>query len=474
MKVRPVAADTLDSIDVYEALLEKAGRYALDYIRHIDERLPYPDGDSLENLKKLGGPLPEEGTDPQRVLELLHRIGSPGTTAQIGGRCFGFVNGGLLPVAHAAGWLTDTWNQNGALAVMSPVAAELEEICELWITELLGLEKGTAMGLVTGSSNAAICALAAARNTLLGRLGYDIAKDGLRNAPPIRIVLGEDAHSSIRAALSVLGFGTREIERVPTDELGRIRAEAVPKLDDRTLLILQAGNVNGGSYDPLEELCRLAETAGAWTHVDGAFGLWAAASERHRHHVAGMERADSWSTDAHKTLNVGYDCGIVLCRHRDALVAALQASGSYIQYGDRRDGMLYTTEMSRRARAVPLWALLKCLGAKGVEQLIDRLCDNAELFASRLRQAGFTLINPVFFNQFMVACDTEAETEAVLRAIQDGGVCWCSGSRWKGKPVIRVSVCSHATTREDVDRSAASFSAALQKVRNAPRGGGAP
>ena len=424
----------------------------------------YPDAKSLAALAEFDEPLPLKGTDPLSVLERLHTIGANGTTAQIGGRYLGFVNGGLLPVAHAAEWITDTWNQNGALAVMSPVTAKLEELCEQWIVELLGLEQGTAMGLVTGSSNATLCALAAARNNLLQGLGYDIKRNGLRNAPPLRILVSEDAHASVKAALSVLGFGCEEIELLPTDEYGRIRTEALPEMDNRTLCVIQAGNVNGGSYDPIDEICDKARKAGAWVHVDGAFGLWAAASRKYRHLVKGMEKADSWSVHAHKTLNAGYDCGIVLCRHRDALVSALQASGSYIQYGERRDGMLYTTEMSRRARAIPLWAVLKSLGTDGVERLIDTLCERAEYFAECLRDIGFDVINPVFFNQFMVSCETDAKTEVVLHTIQNSGVCWCSGSKWKGRSVIRVSVCSHATTKDDIGKSVAVFKDALQGV----------
>lgn len=449
-------------MEQYPALLEYAKQSALEYIRNIDGVSAYPDRESLSALTGFDESLPRAGTDPLSVLELLNTTGAKGTTAQIGGRYFGFVNGGLLPVAHAAEWIADTWNQNGALAVMSPVIATLEEVCERWLVELLGLEQGTAMGLVTGSSNAILCALAAARNSLLDGLGYDVKKNGLRNAPPLHILVSEDAHASVGAALSILGFGREAVTTIPTDEYGRIQAEAIPEMDNRTLCILQAGNVNGGSYDPIDEICDRARKAGAWVHIDGAFGLWAAASRKYRHLVKGMEKADSWSVDAHKTLNAGYDCGIVLCRHRDALVSALQASGAYISYGERRDGMLYTTEMSRRARAIPLWAVLKTLGASGVEQLIDTLCERAEYFADRLKDAGLDVINPVFFNQFMVTCETDARTEAVLRAIQNSGVCWCSGSKWKGRSVIRVSVCSHATTKADIDKSVAVFQAALQ------------
>lgn len=446
----------------YSGLLEQASQYAFDYINTIYQKPPFPDEKAIQELNVFNEELPFDGTDAFAVIKQLHEIGSPATTAEIGGRFFGFVNGGLLPVAHAAEWLADTWNQNSALYVMSPVTSKLEMICERWIVQLLGLEPQTAMGLVTGSSNAIICALAAARNNLLQGLGYDIKRNGLRNAPPLRILVSEDAHASVKAALSVLGFGREEIELLPTDEYGRIRTEAIPEMDNRTLCVIQAGNVNGGSYDPIDEICDKARKSGAWVHVDGAFGLWAAASRKYRHLVKGMEKADSWSVDAHKTLNAGYDCGIVLCRHRDALVSALQASGSYIQYGERRDGMLYTTEMSRRARAIPLWAVLKSLGADGVERLIDTLCERAEYFAERLKGIGFDVINPVFFNQFMVACETDAKTEVVLHTIQNSGVCWCSGSKWKGRSVIRVSVCSHVTTRDDIDQSVAAFQDALK------------
>lgn len=450
-------------MEQYQALLEQAKQYAVEYISRVGQMPAYPSEKSLEALSDFDDPLPVKGTEPLSVLDMLHTIGAEGTTAQIGGRYFGFVNGGLLPAAHAAEWIADTWNQNGALAVMSPVTATLEQLCEQWLVELFGLKAGTAMGLVTGSSNANICALAAARNELFKRQGYDVAEQGFRDAPPLRVIVSEDAHASVKAALSVLGFGRKEVEIVPTDEYGRMRIDALPKMDSSTLCIIQAGNVNGGSYDPIDEICNQARQAGAWVHIDGAFGLWAAVSKKYRHFVKGMEKADSWAVDAHKTLNAGYDCGIVFCRHRDALVSALQASGAYIPYGEQRDGMLYTTEMSRRGRAIPLWAVLKSLGAEGVEKLIDSLCANTEYFADSLRKAGFILINPVFFNQFMAACETDAKTEAVLRRIQESGVCWCGGSQWKGRSVIRVSVCSYATTKEEIDKSVAVFQNALEK-----------
>lgn len=348
---------------------------------------------------------------------------------------------------------------------MSPITAKLEDLCERWIVSLLGLPKGTAMGLVSGSSHATLCALAAARNSLLSKVGYDIGQNGLRNAPPLRILMSRDAHASVKSALSILGFGENDIETIPTDTYGRIKLNALPPMDNHTLCILQAGNVNGGSYDPIDAICDIAQKAGAWVHIDGASGLWAAASRKYCYLTKGLERADSWSVDAHKTLNVGYDSGIVLCRHREALVSALQTQGAYISYGRQRDGMLYTTEMSRRARAIPLWAVLKSLGANGVEQLVNQLCELAEYFASQLKAAGFHVIHPVFYNQFMIDCETKEQTEALLQGIQQSGLCWCSGSSWKGKPIIRISVSSHATTKKDIDQSVATFQKVWQEIQ---------
>ena len=449
----------------YFDLLEQAKESSFDYLKNLPEKRVFPEETSLAELRRFEEPLPEKTSHPQRVLDILQRYGTDNITAQSGGRYFGFVCGGLIPIAHAASWMVDTWNQNSALHVMSPLVSKLESVCENWLLDLFGLPEGTAMGLVTGSANALICALAAARNELLRRQGYDLKRQGLRGAPRIRVVLSEQAHSTVLSALSVLGIGENELEYVSCDSYGRMRPEALPTLDPTTLLIVQAGNVNGGSFDPFKELCCKANEAGAWIHVDGAFGLWAAASSRWNYLTDGMEKADSWSTDAHKTLNVGYDCGIVFCRHRELLAEALQAGGSYIVYStDNRDGMLYTTEMSRRARAIPLWALLKHLGREGVEALIDRLCENADYFAQELQNNGFTVINPVFFNQFLVKCDNFEKTRSLLRAIQNSGICWCGGSTWNGEDVIRISVSSYRTNRADIDASVRVFSEAYESL----------
>ena len=450
----------------YFDLLEQAKENAFVYLENLPEKRVFPEETSLMELKRFEEPLPEKTSDAKMVLDFLQRYGTDNITAQSGGRYFGFVCGGLIPVAHAASWIADTWNQNSALHVMSPLVSQLESVCERWLADLLGLPSETAMGLVTGSANALICALAAARNELFRKQGYDLKRQGLRGAPRIRVVVSEQAHSTVLSALSVLGFGENELEYVPCDSYGRMRPEKLPPLDPATLLIVQAGNVNGGSFDPFKELCRKANEAGAWVHIDGAFGLWAAAGRKWRHLTEGMEKADSWSTDAHKTLNAGYDCGIVLCRHREILAEALQAGGSYIVYSsDNRDGMLYTTEMSRRARAIPLWALLKHLGREGVEAMIDRLCENAEYFAEKLQNHGLTVVNPVFFNQFLVKCENSGKTRSLLRAVQNSGICWCGGSTWNGEDVIRISVSSYRTSRADIDASVRFFAEAYEALK---------
>jgi glutamate/tyrosine decarboxylase-like PLP-dependent enzyme len=438
-------------------LFEQAKDYALDYMTTILDQPVFPDGSALEGLNIFKESLQLEPGNPYDILNSLHQYGSPATVAETGGRYFGFVNGGIVPAALAAKWLSDTWDQNAALYVISPIASVLEEVCEKWLVELLDFPKDTAAGFVGGSSTATLCGLTAGRNYLLNKLGYDVSTKGLFGAPEIRVILGEGAHSTIYKALSILGLGSERIIKVPMDSQGRINAAAVPKLDDHTLLILQAGNVNSGAFDDFQTLCELAKAAGAWVHVDGAFGLWAAASEELKHLTKGVELADSWSVDAHKTLNAPYDNGIVLCHNRDALTRALHMTGSYIIYSEHRDGMLYTPDMSRRARIVELWATMKSLGKKGISELIEDLHHKAEYFAKSLEQMGFTIRNEVCFNQVLVSLDTSAQTEKALKHIQESKECWCGGAKWADESVIRISVCSYRTNYEDIDRSVKAF-----------------
>ncbi|WP_371363739.1 Tryptophan decarboxylase [Sporomusa rhizae] len=444
-------------------LFEQAKDYALDYMRTVLDRPVFPEKNAIEGLEAFRSKLPEDPVDPHEILTKLNRFGSPATVAQTGGRYFGFVNGGVIPAALAAKWLGDAWDQNAALYVISPVMSVLEEICEEWLVDLLGLPENTAAGFVGGSSTATLCGLAAGRDYLLRRQGWDVNGQGLFGAPPIRVVLGEGAHSTVYKALSILGLGKDRLIKVPEDDQGRIRADSLPELDDKTLLILQAGNVNSGAFDPFAEICGNARAAGAWTHIDGAFGLWAAASPKLQSLTDGYSQADSWSVDAHKTLNAPYDNGIILCRHREALAQALHMTGSYIVYSQNRDGMLYTPDMSRRGRAVELWASLMALGRSGTAELVEDLHQKAQYLAMSLEKEGFQIRNEVCFNQVLVSCDNSDITNKVLDNIQQSGECWCGPAQWKGEKIIRISVCSYRTTKTDLDRTVTAFVKARQE-----------
>jgi len=445
--------------------LQLALDYGAEYLDAAPERRVYPDQAALAALNAFDEPLPEQPTPANDVIGQLHRLGSPATTAQGGGRYFGFVNGGLLPAALGARLLADVWDQNAALQVMSPIAAKLEAVCEIWLADLLQLPEGSAAGLVSGTSAATLCGLLAGRNALLRRLGWDVNAQGLFGAPKLRAALSEGAHITVRKSLAILGIGAAQIEAVPADEQGRFDLSRLPPLDESTLLVLQAGNVNSGAFDAFTPICAAARKAGAWVHIDGAFGLWARACQETAHLTAGLELADSWSADAHKTLNSPYDCGIILCRDRQALVGALQASDSYLHFGEGRDGMLYTLDMSRRARSLELWAALKSLGRAGVDQLVAQLCQRARQFADELGAHDFRVLNDVVFNQALVACESPALTERTLELLQAGGECWCGGSEWRGEPVIRISVCSWTTRPDDVRRSVAAFVDARDRAR---------
>lgn len=451
--------------NVDKTLYEQATSYAFDYLNTVDTRAVAPSADALAQLATFDEPVPAQPSNGADVLAMLHRIGSPATSAQMGGRYFGFVNGGSIPTALAARWLADMWDQNAALNVMSPIAAKLEQVAEGWLADLLGLPDGTAAGFVSGTSTATMCGLLAGRNALLKQQGWDVIEQGLFGAPPIRVVTSGQAHGTVRKALAMIGIGRNQIESVPPDAQGRLDITQLPELDNNTLVILQAGNVNSGAFDPFAAVCAKAQAAGAWVHIDGAFGLWAAASQQTAHLTQGIELADSWSVDGHKTLNAPYDSGVVLCKDRAALVSALQADGSYIHFSDNRDGMHYTPEMSRRARGVELWALMKSLGRAGIDSLMARLCDHATLFATELEKHGFRILNDVVFNQVMVACDTPEQTVALMQQIQRDGVCWCGGSQWQGEPIIRISVCSWVTTAADIHRSVQAFVDARQTIQ---------
>ena len=456
MKEKNYVSPILDRIrkQALEEDMALAHDLALSYVKQVDDMRVFPDEKTVSNLSVFEEALSEEPEDTKNILNMLGKYGSPATVAQTGGRYFGFVCGGILPSALCSKWLSDAWDQNSALFVLSPIASKLEEVCENWLKKLLKLPDDTVAGFVSGSSTATICGLLAGRNYLLGNLGYDVTKEGLFNAPQIKVVVGEEAHSTVFKALSIIGLGNAKLIKVPTDGQGRIKADEIPEPDNRTLLILQAGNVNTGAFDDFDSVCRKVNAAGAWVHIDGAFGLWAAACEKTNCLTKGLELADSWSVDAHKTLNAPYDNGIVLCRHKDVLVNAMHMTGSYIIYNENRDGMLYTPEMSRRARAIDLWATLKGLGRKGVAELVEELHCKAVYFSRLLEEGGLQILNDVVYNQVLVYYNNDRKTEALIKGVQESGVCWLGGSKWSGKSVMRISVCSYKTTYDDIEKSA--------------------
>jgi glutamate/tyrosine decarboxylase-like PLP-dependent enzyme len=448
-----------------KSIFAQAQLYGFEYLDSVFERNVFPTNEALDNLKHFDEPMPEEPANASEVIDMLHQYGAPATVAIVGGRYFGFVNGSVVPAGMAAKTLATFWDQNTAMQVLSPIAAKLEMVAEKWLAELFNLPGNTVAGFVSGTSAANLCALAAARYRVFKKIGWDINEQGLFNAPKIRIVAGRQAHSTVIKAIALLGFGKENIEWADTDEQGRIIPASIPPLDSKTILILQAGNVNSGSFDPFTEICARANKAGAWVHIDGAFGLWAAATKELKHLTNGMELANSWAVDGHKTLNTPYDSGIVLCNDADALTAALHMTGSYIVIGQERDGMFYTPEMSRRARIIELWATLKYLGKEGINEMVFEMHQRAVQFAGALRKIdGFTVLNDIVFNQVMVRCNTDELTEKTMKRVQELRECWVGGALWQGKKIIRISVCSWATTVEDINRSATSFEQALNDV----------
>jgi glutamate/tyrosine decarboxylase-like PLP-dependent enzyme len=443
----------VSSHHISEAALQVASEKSYEYLRGVESRNVAPRAEALAGLEQFRESFPEAPSDAVNVVEMLDKLGSPATVTTTGGRYFGYVNGATLPASLAASWLANTWDQNAAFRVMSPVAAELEEVVLRWVCEALGLPGECEGGLVTCATMANFTALCTARQALLARMGWNVADDGMFGAPPVQVVVGQEVHASILKALKLAGFGSRRVTTVEADGQGRMRADKLPRLDKNTIVCIQAGNVNTGSFDPAREICERAHEQGAWVHVDGAFGLWAGASRKHKHLVAGFELADSWGTDAHKWPNISYDSGIVLVRDGMALRAAMTMNAAYLQPGTRREPMHHTPESSRRARGVELWAGLKSLGRCGLAELIERTCGHAQRFAAGLREAGFEVLNKVVINQVLVSFGSPEKTLEVIRRIQEDGTCWCGGTVWQGKTAMRISVSSWATTKADVEKS---------------------
>jgi glutamate/tyrosine decarboxylase-like PLP-dependent enzyme len=462
----------------YDAVLRAAHARAAEFLGGVAYRRVVAQSTFADLVKHLGGALPRTGEDPPGVIEALTREADPGLVASAGPRYFGFVTGGSYPVAVAADWLVSAWDQNAALHAMSPAIAAVEDVTARWILDLLSLPSTSGVGFVTGAHMANVTALAAARHEVLRRQGWDVEALGLQGAPPITVIAGAEAHASIPAACRLIGLGAATIVHVESDDQGRMRPDALDAALSSSsgprIVCAQAGNVNSGASDPFGEIVPGVRRHGAWLHVDGAFGLWAAAARDRRHLVAGVEGADSWTTDAHKWLNVPYDSGIVIVAHPAAHRAAMSQRAAYLipADGEERDGMDWTPEASRRARAVPIYAVLRVLGRAGLEELVERCCRLASRMADRLSAAsGVAILNDVVLNQVLVRFTDERgenSTTRVISRVQADGQCWCGGTSWAGQPAMRISVSSWRTTEKDADRSVAAILDAHAVTRRTP------
>ena len=459
---RPVEAVPLPAHQSIPSLLETAQRHASAWFRSLSDR-PVRATISPDELRAmLAGPLPELGSAADSVVELLGSAGMRGAVALPGPRYFGFVVGGSLPAAVAADWLVSAWDQNTAVYALSPLGSIIEQITGSWLRELAGLPSAMSFGFTTGCQMANFTALAAARHRVLREAGWDVEADGLFGAPPINVVVSEESHYTIFLALRLLGLGANRLRRIPTDDQGRMRAEALAaalaELRGPTIVCAQAGNVNTGAFDPLPEISQQARACGAWLHVDGAFGLWAAASPERAALVRGIENADSIATDAHKWLNSPYDCGIVFCAHEAAHRSAMSLAAAYIvATGSERDPHEFVPEESRRARAIPVYAALRSLGRERFAELVERNCRQARRFADALEAAGCQVLNDVVLNQVLVSFGAPDKTRRVIAAIQQDGTCWCGGTVWKGHTAMRISVSNWSTTDSDIELSIAAI-----------------
>ncbi len=439
------------------ALLADAARRAAAYLDGLDGRPVMPSPEAVAALTALDQPLPEGPTDPAAVLDELDRRVSPATMAMAGPRFFGFVIGGALPATVAASVLATAWDQNSAKWAVTPGTAALERVALRWTLEALGLPREAGGGFVTGATVANFTALAAARHAVLAKVGWDVEARGLSGAPPITVVVGAEVHVSVLKALAMLGLGRERVITVPVDGQGRMSPDTMPGLTGPAIVCLQAGNVNTGAFDPARPALARARAAGAWVHVDGAFGLWAAAAPGRAHLMDGYAEADSWATDAHKWLNVPYDSGLALVRDEAALRAAMGITAAYLPEQGARDPADSTPELSRRARGVEVWAALRTLGRSGLGAMVERCCRHASRFAEGLAAAGHRVLNEVVLNQVLVSFGDDERTRRVIAALQADGTCFCGGTVWQGRTAMRISVSSWATTDEDVERSLAAM-----------------
>jgi glutamate/tyrosine decarboxylase-like PLP-dependent enzyme len=457
-----------------DSLLDRTREIAERFLAGVDARPVFPSSSFAELVHALGGALPEEPQDPLAVIEHLARVADAGLVASPGPRYFGFVTGGSLPASVAAEWLTAAWDQNAGLYVLSPAAAAVEHVATGWLLNLLGLPATASVGFVTGATMANTTALAAARHEVLRRVGWDVEADGLQGAPRMSVIAGRDAHASIRSAARFIGLGAANIIYVDADGQGRMIPAALEAVlaqtSGPTIVCAQSGNVNTGGFDPMEEIEPLVHGCGAWLHVDGAFGLWAAASRALAHHVRGVARADSWTVDGHKWLNVPYDSGFVIVAHPAAHRASMSQTAEYLLRGaeEEREGQDWTPEASRRARGNAVYAALRSLGRRGLEAMIEGCCASARAIADRLRsEPGIEILNEVVLNQVLVRFRDASGaniTPAVITRIQRDRVCWAGGTQWLGEPAMRIAVSGWKTGEADALRSADAMIAAYRAL----------
>lgn len=436
-----------------DKLFEYTLNAAKEFENGFDESPVVPFDDAIKAIEVFDEPMPQNETNALDVMKMLHEVGTPATTLSRSGRFFGFVVGGSLPVAQASNWLTTAWDQNSALTVLGYTTAKLEQVSSNWIIEMLDLPKEAAMGFVSGATMAGFTALTSARYRLYKNLGYDIKKNGLRNAPELKIIASADIHATNVTALQYMGYGRDEIHFTPVDTEGRIIVDQLPELDQNTIIIVQAGNINSGAFDDFKSICTLAKEKGAWVHVDGAFGGWLKVSPKRGHLADGMELADSWSIDCHKWLNVPYDSAVAICRDKDAMRDAFTISASYLTTDGERIPNNYTPELSRRARGVDVWAALKHLGKNGFGEMIDRCSDHALWFSEELQKIGFTIMNDVVINQlvFCLNDNDDERLDRIFKHVNASGKAWFGSTHWQGRTVYRMSIISHETTKDDLN-----------------------
>lgn len=451
----------------YHPILQRAAAHGSAYLASVEEQAVYPSEQALAGLAAFDEALPEKPAQALETLDLLHSAGSPATTATMGSRYFGFVVGGAVPASVGANWIAAAWDQSPSSFMNSPAATKIENVAGGWLRDVLGLPDHKAVGMTTGATMANFSGLAAARSHLLARAGWNVEEDGLYGAPEINVIVSDEVHVTVGKALAMLGLGKARVKRVPTDENGAMRLDALPDLDAMTIVCTQVGNVNSGAIDPVGQIARQAEAVGAWVHVDGAFGLWGKVLDSLAPEFEGIERVHSLATDGHKWLNTPYDCGIILCREPEALHHAMATTAPYFRAEEELAPKDLVPEFSRRARGVEVWAALRTLGREGITEMVEQCCSHARRFADGLRGIGFDVLNDVVLNQVVATIGTPEELADIRALVEASGECWFGPTVWKGKPAIRISVSSWRTTAEDVDRSLAAIAAAKTAILGA-------